>query len=87
MRAIVLAGAAAIGFGLLGTPGASAAPVNGIAIDRSAAAIDQAMTQEVGWHGRWRSHWRWGSRGYGWGWHHRWHHGHHWRWGSRGWWR
>jgi hypothetical protein len=78
MRALVLAGAAAIGIGLLGTSGVSAAPANGIAIDRSAAVIDQATPQEVGWHGRWRSHWRWGSRGWGWG-------GGHWRWGSRHW--
>jgi hypothetical protein len=76
MRGIVFAGATAIAVSLLGTVGASAAPANGIAIDRSAAVIDQATTQEVGFHGRWRSHWRWGSRGGG-----------HWRWGSRRWWR
>ena len=58
MRAILLAGAAAIGIGLLGTSGASAGPINGAVIDRSAAVIDQPMTQQVGWHG----HWRWGSR-------------------------
>jgi len=74
MRAILLAGAAALGIGLLGASGASAAPANGIAIDRSAAVVDQSV-QQVGFHGRWRSHWRWGSRGG------------HWRWGSRGWWR
>ena len=82
MRALVLAGAAAIGIGLLGTSGASAAPANGIVIDRSAAVIDQAAPQEVGWHGRWRSHWRWGSRGGHWRWGSR---GGHWRWGSRRW--
>jgi hypothetical protein len=74
MRALVLAAAAAVGIGLLGTSGGSAAPANGIVIDRSAAVIDQAAPQEVGWHRRWRSHHRWGSRG-------------HWRWGSRRYWR
>jgi hypothetical protein len=76
MRALVLAGAAAIGIALLGTSGASAAPANGIVIDRSAAVIDQAAPQEVGW--RWRGwrwhHWRWGSRG----WHSRWRSWHRW---------
>jgi len=68
MRAILLAGVAALGIGLLGTSGASAAPANGIVIDRSAAVVDQSVTQQVGWHGRWRSHWRWGSRGWRRGW-------------------
>ena len=40
-----------------------------------------------GWHSRYRSHWRWGSGGwgygYGWGWHGRYRS--HWRWGSGGW--
>jgi hypothetical protein len=56
MRLFVLATAIALGIGLLGTSGASAAPANGIMIDRSAAVLDQALTQEVG-HSRWRS-WR-----------------------------
>jgi hypothetical protein len=81
MRALVLAGAAVIGIGLLGTSGASAAPANGIVIDRSAAVIDQSALQEVRWGGHhrccWhhhRGHWRWGSRG----WHSRWRSWHRW---------
>jgi hypothetical protein len=75
MKSLILAGATAVGLALLGTAGASAAPANGIVIDRSAAVIDQAVPQEVGGHGRWRSHARWGSRGG------------HWRYGSRRYWR
>jgi hypothetical protein len=72
MKSLLLATAAVVGLGLLGTSGASAAPANGIAIDKSAAAIQQMAPQEVGYygHGRYRSHYRWGSR--------------HWRYGSRG---
>jgi hypothetical protein len=54
MRLLVLATATALGVGLLGTSGASAAPANGIIIDRSATVLDQAVMQEVG-HSRWRS--------------------------------
>jgi hypothetical protein len=75
MKALVLAAATAIGIGLFGASGVSAAPANGIVIDKSVAALDQVAPQEVGWrwrhrHWGWRHHhWRWGSR--------------HWRWGSR----
>jgi hypothetical protein len=54
MRLLVLATATALGVGLLGTSGASAAPANGVIIDQSAAVLDQAVVQEVG-HSRWRS--------------------------------
>jgi hypothetical protein len=72
MRSLVLAGAVAIGIGLLGISGSSAAPANGIVIGKAVAA-DQ-LVQDV----RWR-HWRWGSRGHHWRWGSR----GHWRWGSR----
>jgi hypothetical protein len=75
MRSLVLAGAVAIGIGLLDMSGVSAAPANGIVIGNAVAA-DQ-LVQDVRWHGR---HWRWGSRGHHWRWGSR---GHHWRWGSR----
>ena len=55
MRLLVLATATALGVGLLGASGASAAPANGIMIDQSAAVLDQAVMQEVGEHSRWRS--------------------------------
>jgi hypothetical protein len=60
MRLLVLATATALSVGLLGASGASAAPANGVIIDRSAAVLDQAVVQEVG-HSRWRS-WRRGWR-------------------------
>jgi hypothetical protein len=61
MRRILLVMLAAAGLGLAGTAGASAAPANGQVITDTAAIMDIAATQ-VGWHGRWRSHYRWGSR-------------------------
>jgi hypothetical protein len=62
MKSLVLAGATAVAIALLGTVGASAAPVNGTVIGQAVAA-DQ-LAQDVGY----RRHWRWGSRG----WHSRW---------------
>ena len=72
MRTILVVGLTAVGIGLAGTPGASAAPVNGAVIGDLATATDPVTTVQ---HWRWGSyggHWRWGSRGG------------HWRWGSRG---
>jgi len=67
MRSVILAVTAAIGIALLGTSGVSAAPANGIVLDRSAAVIDQAAPQEVGY--RYRGYgYRYrgyGYRGYG----------------------
>jgi hypothetical protein len=40
-------------------------------ITDTAAIMDIAAAQ-VGWHGRYRSHWRWGSRGGRWRWRRRW---------------
>jgi hypothetical protein len=61
MRAIILAMHLALGLGLAGAPSATAAPANGAAIGSAADAT--AMTEQVyhHWHGRRRSHWRWGS--------------------------
>jgi len=72
MRGILLAMLVAAGIGLVGSPGVSAAPINGAAIGNAAAATNPVETVQ---HWRWGSggHWRWGSRGGG-----------HWRWGSRG---
>ena len=74
MRNILIAALAAAGIAVVGCLGASAAPANGIVI-RDGTNLTEPMTLQVGWHGRGRSHWRWGSRGG------------HWRWGSRRWWR
>jgi hypothetical protein len=73
MRKILVATLIAGGVGLTAVPGATAAPLSGPAVRDAATVVDQ--TVPVGWHNRWRSHWRWGSRGG------------HWRWGSRRWWR
>ena len=80
MRTILLATLVAGVVGLLGVSGASAAPVSGPSI-RDAVQVTDQVTQ-VGWHSRYRSHWRWGSRGYYHGAHRS-----HWRWGSRRYWR
>jgi hypothetical protein len=62
MRAIILALLVAAGISLAATPDAYAAPANGAAI--SGAADATTLTEQTQWHGRRRSHWRWGSRGY-----------------------
>jgi hypothetical protein len=79
MRSIVIATVAAAGIGLLGTSTASAMPLNGLSTQDTAVVTDQVT--KVGWHNRWRSHWRWGSRGGHWRYGSR--GGGHWRWGSR----
>ena len=71
-RKILLATLIAGGNGLAAAPAATAAPISGPAIRDAATVIDQ--TTQVG-HSRYRSHWRWGSRGG------------HWRYGSRRYWR
>jgi hypothetical protein len=55
MRTILIVGLAAVGIGLAGTAGASAAPVNGAVIRNLATATDHVTTVQ---------HWRWGSRGW-----------------------
>jgi hypothetical protein len=72
MRGTLLAVVAAAGIGLAGAGGASAAPINGLAIGQAADATNQVETVQ---------HWRWGSRGGHWRWGSR---GGHYRWGSRG---
>jgi len=61
MRSLILATTAAIGIGLLGVSGASAAPANGVVIDKAVAA-DQLAAQDVGYRYRYRGY---GYRGYG----------------------
>ncbi len=73
--ALVLSGGAMLFTG----QSASAAPVG--ATPMQTTETGNTITQKVGWHSRWRSHWRWGSRGH---WHSRWRS--HYRWGSHGGW-
>jgi hypothetical protein len=60
----------AVGFGLAGISGVSAAPFEGGAIGNTAVTTDNVVKVQ---------HWRWGSDGGG---HWRWGSGGHWRWGS-----
>jgi hypothetical protein len=50
--------------GFVGASTTSAAPVNNTVLQQLTDMNNSNVTQ-VGWHGRWRSHWRWGSRGGG----------------------
>lgn len=79
MRKIIVAGLTAAVLGLGASTGASAAPVNGTVIGDQAAATDNV--NQVQWHWRWGSHWRWRSSGGHWRWGSR---GYHWRWRSLG---
>jgi hypothetical protein len=63
MRKILLASLVAAGIGLVGGSAGTAAPVNNTVL-KQLSDMDQQTTQ-VGWHSRYRSHWRWGSRGGG----------------------
>jgi hypothetical protein len=69
MRAIIFSVITAVGIGMLGISGASAAPANGVAIGKAASTID--LTQDVRWWGPgWRGRgWRYGG---GWGYGRRW---------------
>ena len=75
MRKILIASLVAAGIGFVAMPAASAAPVNAGVLQQLTDM--STSTTQVGWHGRWRSHWRWGSRGGGGRCHVRW----------RSWWR
>jgi hypothetical protein len=80
MFAAALASAALFGLSVQAAPLTSPASV----VETQAATGD--AVQKVWYHGRHRSHWRWGSRGgggWGGGWGHN-RHRSHWRWGSRG---
>jgi len=71
MRRVLIATTAVAGLALLGMSAPSAMPLSGLSTGSTAAVSDQVT--KAGWHSRYRSHWRWGSRGG------------HWRWGSRRW--
>jgi hypothetical protein len=64
MRKILIASLVVAGIGFVGAPATQAAPVNSGVLQQLTEMNKSDVTQ-VGWHGRWRSHWRWGSRGGG----------------------
>jgi hypothetical protein len=65
MRGILFAMLVAAGLGLAGSANVSAAPISGPGILNAAGTMDSVeQVQFWRWgHGRWRSHYRWGSRG------------------------
>ena len=67
MRKVLLASLVAAGIGLIAAPAGQAAPVNNTVLKQLTDM--ESSTTQVGWHSRYRSHWRWGSRGGG-GWCH-----------------
>jgi hypothetical protein len=70
--------AVSIASGALFALSAQAAPLSSQpSVVKTEVATGDAV-QKVWWHGRYRSHWRWGSRGWGWGWGWHRHHWHHW---------
>jgi hypothetical protein len=64
MRKILLATLIVAGMGFVGTSSASAAPANTGVLQQLTEMNNSNVTQ-FGWHRRWRSHHRWGSRGGG----------------------
>jgi hypothetical protein len=76
MRRILIASLIVAGMGFVGASTTSAAPVNNTVLQQLTEMNNSNVTQ-VGWHNRWRSHGRWGSRGGGGRCHVRW----------RSWWR
>jgi hypothetical protein len=77
MRKILIASLVVAGIGFVAASASSAAPVNAITLKQVAAGMNDSTTQ-VGWHSRWRSHYRWGSRGGGSRCHVRWRSWWHW---------
>jgi hypothetical protein len=62
MRKLLIASLVAAGIGFIAAPAGQAAPVNNTVLKQ---LTDMDNVTQVGWHNRWRSHWRWGSRGGG----------------------
>jgi len=63
MRKVLIASLLAAGIGFIAAPAGYSAPVNNTVL-KQITDMDSVTTQ-VGFHNRWRSHWRWGSRGGG----------------------
>lgn len=64
MRKILLATLMVAGMGFVGTSTTSAAPAN-TGVLQQLTEMNKSDVTQVGWHRRWRSHHRWGSRGGG----------------------
>jgi len=62
MRNVLLASLVAAGIGLIAAPAGQAAPVHNTVLKQ---LTDMDNVTQVGYHSRYRSHWRWGSRGGG----------------------
>jgi len=62
MRKVLIASLVAVGIGFIAAPAGQAAPVNNSLLKQ---LTDMDNVTQVGWHSRYRSHWRWGSRGGG----------------------
>jgi hypothetical protein len=62
MRKVLLASLVAAGIGFIAAPAGQAAPANNTVLKQ---LTDMDNVTQVGWHSRYRSHWRWGSRGGG----------------------
>ena len=62
MRNVLIASLVAAGIGFIAAPAGQAAPVNNTVLKQ---LTDMDNVTQVGWHSRYRSHWRWGSRGGG----------------------
>jgi hypothetical protein len=65
MRKFLIASLVVAGVGVLGVTSGPAAPVNNSVFKQLSDMSSATSTEQVGWHGRYRSHWRWGSRGGG----------------------
>jgi len=62
MRKVLLASLIAAGIGFIAAPAGQAAQLNNTVLKQ---LPDMDNVTQVGWHSRYRSHWRWGSRGGG----------------------
>ena len=60
MRKVLIASLVAAGMGFIAAPAGQAAPINNTVLKQ---LTDMDQVTQVGWHSRYRSHWRWGSRG------------------------
>ncbi len=60
MRKVLIASLLAAGIGFIAAPAGQAAPVNNTIL-KQLTDMSNATTP-VGYHSRYRSHWRWGSR-------------------------
>ena len=65
MRKFLIASLVVAGIGFVAAPATQAAPVNSGVLQQLTEMNKSSDVTQVGWHNRWRSHYRWGSRGGG----------------------